>query len=180
MFDMRFQLTNIKISIKVLKICLNNVEQILKRQKKQCKKYSNYIVIQDRFTYIVFKPSIKKNLETSHVNITKIPNIDMINKAIYHLIKIINCTYVSNSKTIDNITASVKIPKDLTPEKIVNIFRNRCRITFNKETFPGVFLKFETGTAIVFHTGKCIVIGCKKIVDLEETVEKILTNLKNE
>ena len=45
-------------------------------------------------------------------------------------------------------------------------------IQYNNERFPGLFVKFErnlkkVGTAIVFHSGKIVIVGCKGLDELK-------------
>lgn len=164
---MKYKVTNVKVSIKIKEVCLDTVVKNLDKRKIKFTKYQNYIVIQDLFTFIIFKPSYKKKNCVSHVNITKIPTISDIEKAKIHLKFLIECDILSEFAVIDNITVSLCVEQHLTPENISKIFADSCKITFNKETFPGIFLKFDRGTAILFHTGKCIIIGCKNIFDVD-------------
>lgn len=164
---MKYKITNVKVSIKIEEVCLDSAAKKLEKQNIKFTKYPNYLVIQDIFTYIIFKPSYKKKNFVSHVNITKIPTICEIEKAKKHLSTLLNCNILSKPVVIDNITVSVNVEKNFTPENISKIFTDTCKITFNKETFPGIFLKFDRGTAIIFHTGKCIIIGCKNIFDVD-------------
>ena len=103
------------------------------------------------------------------------PTLDEIVKAKMHLSDLLKLE-ICLEPVIDNITVSTTIVNNCTPEKTISIFKNCCKITFNQETFPGVFLKFFCGTAIVFHTGKCILIGCKSV----SSIETILKTLRNE
>jgi len=164
---MKYKITNVKVSIKIQEVCLDTVVQKLEKKEIKYTRYQNYIVIQDIFTYIIFKPSCKQKNYISHVNITKIPLVCNIEEAKTHLIFLIDCDILTNFAVIDNITVSLSIKHNLTPEVISRIFKDICKVTFNKETFPGIFLKFDCGTAIIFHTGKCILIGCKNIFDVD-------------
>lgn len=176
---MKYKITNVKVSIKINEVCLDTVVQKLENKKIKYTRYHNYIVIQDIFTYIIFKPSCKQKNFISHVNITKIPSISSIEIAKTHLIFLINCNILTNFAVIDNITVSLTIKHHLTPETISQIFTRLCKVTFNKETFPGIFLKFDCGTAIIFHTGKCILIGCKNIFDVDILSTYITEKLNN-
>jgi hypothetical protein len=162
---MEFKITNVKVSVKSSPICLDSVVSFLKEEKIGHKVFCNYIVIHQKFTYVIFKQSNKTGKVNNHINITKIPDLLKIEEA-----KDILQTILKNefyySTIIDNITVSSKLDKQLTPQEIIDIFKDKCRITFNQETFPGVFLKFNTGTVIIFHTGRCILIGCKNTEDI--------------
>lgn len=176
---MKYKITNVKVSIKIKEVCLDTVARKLEAKKIKFKKFQNYIVIQDIYTYIVFKTSYKKNNSISHVNITKIPTISEIETSKEHLNILFDGVHYVEKAIVDNITVSLDVRKNLTPENIKNIFEKLCKITFNKETFPGIFLKFENGTAIIFHTGKCIIIGCKNLSDVNTIAIFLQDKLKN-
>lgn len=177
---MLYKITNVKVSIKIQEICLDTVSRNLEEKNILFKKYPNYIVIQDIYTFIVFKTSCKKKNSISHVNITKIPTLFEVDTAKKHLKDLFDGVVIKEKPVIDNITVSLDIKKDLTPEKIQDIFDKVCKITFNKETFPGIFLKFTNGTAIIFHTGKCIIIGCKNLVDVNTIANFLVDKLQND
>jgi TATA-box binding protein (TBP) (component of TFIID and TFIIIB) len=44
---------------------------------------------------------------------------------------------------------------------------------YNNEKFPGLFVKFKEGTAILFHSGKVVLVGCKN----EENLKCLTTNI---
>jgi len=165
---MFYKITNVKISVKCSTICLDTAINLLRHLKIEHKKYSNYLVVQSLYTYVIFKPSLKNGI--SHVNITKIPSIDDVNTAKMHLSNLLKIE-ICLVHTIDNITVSTKLEKSCSLKDIINLFNKYCKITFNQETFPGVFLKFSYGTVIVFHTGRCILIGCKSINSIESILE---------
>jgi len=168
---MDYKITNIKVSVKSPTICLDTAIKMLLDLNIRHRKYLNYIVIQSKYTYIIFKPKCRDGM--NHVNITKIPHFGEIENAKMHLCDLLKLEIFS-APVIDNITVSTKFENNCTPSNLILLFSNTCRITFNQETFPGVFLKFSYGTAIVFHTGRCILIGCKTI----ENIEQILITMK--
>jgi hypothetical protein len=170
---MDYSITNVKVSVKCSSICLDTVVKKAQENNLNYKLYSNYLVIQYKYTYVIFKQSLKSLQKKCHVNITKIPNLFEIDNAKKLLQTVIPDVYFF-STTVDNITVSTNINRQYLPTKIISLFSDVCKITFNQETFPGVFLKFSNGTAILFHTGKCILIGCKTI----ENIEKILCMLQ--
>lgn len=177
---MNYKITNVKVSVKIGEVCLDTVAKKLKEKNIVFKQFQNYLVIQNVFTFIIFRSSYKLKSSLCHVNITKIPTVNDIERAKSHLEELLNIEKTVQPFNIDNITASIDLGLTILPEKIISIFNKDCKITFNKETFPGVFLKFEKGTAIIFHTGKCIVIGCKNITDVERLTSFLLIKLREE
>lgn len=165
---MLFNVANVKVSIKVKSIPLNIVSTILKEKDIVFRLHNNFIVVKSKYTFIIFKP---KNLEKTHINITKIPNIDSVNSAISEIENILDCTH--SNLSVDNIIASCNLNKSLNLIEIVNnkIFE---KIKYNNQKFPGLFVKFNIGTAIIFHSGKIVIVGCHKITDVEWITMKII------
>ena len=157
-----FLIRNIKVSVKVKALILNNALSCLKKRDILPKEYCNFIIFKsNNFTFILFK---RKQLEDTHVNITQIPDVVSINKAVKCLINLINCEV--NYYTVDNIiaTSDLKKPIDLTQVLNSNTFE---RVKYNNEVFPGLFIKFNQGTLILFHTGKIVIVGCKSIDSIQ-------------
>lgn len=162
---MLYKITNIKVSLKIDSICLSSVYEAFVSQKIVCKKYANFLVVNSKYTYIIFKTGPSLN---NHINITKIKEISDVDHAINHL----KTFFVFNEqkRTIDNITASCDKLKELQLDQIIKRFSN---VSYNTEKFPGAFVKFDYGTVILFHTGKCILIGAKSRNDLECLITQI-------
>ena len=145
---MKFEISNVKVSIKTSPISLNNVLEI----NLPLKSYKNYVVIKSKYTYSIFKTN--SHLE-NHINITKIPNLKEVLNSIEHL-----------KKYFDNIIATLNIQK---PIDLVSVCEKKLfeSIKYNNEKFPGLFVKFKEGTAILFHSGKIVLVGCKTKKDLK-------------
>jgi len=173
---MDYTITNVKVSVKCPALCLDTVLQNLLDKEVIHKRFLNYLVIQNVYTYVLFKTN--RSNETNHVNITKIPRLDQIEHAKEHLCELLNLKVIL-LHVVDNITVSTKLHRSFLPCDIITLFKDRCIITFNQETFPGIFLKFPYGTAIIFHTGRCILIGCKtvsNIVNILNVLKEVTTN----
>ena len=167
---MVYQITNIKVSLKINPLCLSSVQKELESQNIPFTIYTNFIVVRKIFTYIIFKTGKQKN---NHINITKINSEPVIKTAI-EILQTILKNIVIQKQTVDNITASVNLYKPITLSHIPNIYRNiDCTISYNPEKFPGLFIKVKNGTIIIFHTGKCIIIGAKTIDDIECLLQKL-------
>lgn len=160
-----YTITNVKVSIKTSKISLNNV--LVCNQSYQ-KNYKNFIVLKDKYTFIIFKTSKAK--EENHINITKIPSLEKVEHAVRHFTKIINCEV--NKIAVDNIIATVNAGKKLCLASICRSGKFK-QVKYNNEKFPGAFLKFDVGTAILFHSGKIVLLGCKSINNIECLIANI-------
>lgn len=172
-------ITNIKISLKVLPICLDTVCSIAKNCNISFKKYNNFVVLRTEFTYIIFKN--KKGCNT-HVNITKLRFFSDIEKSKQFLNRKILCLLKSSviHQKIDNITASYDLKKNVNILKTIKKFINLCEVRYNNEKFPGVFLKHTLGTIIVFHSGKTILIGSKTLDSLKCLTQFLTVNMCRE
>jgi TATA-box binding protein (TBP) (component of TFIID and TFIIIB) len=169
-------ITNIKVSLKVLPICLDTVCDIAKNNSIAYKKYNNFIVLRNEFTYIIFKN--KKGCNT-HINITKLRFFSDIEKSKQFLNDEILHLFNSNviQQKIDNITASYDLKKNVNILETIEKFIGLCEVRYNNEKFPGVFLKHILGTIIVFHSGKTILIGSKDINSLKCLTQFLIVNM---
>lgn len=160
-----FKITNIKLSVKTSFVCLDSVKVILKKKKIKFKPYPNFIVIKNKYTYIFFK---SKENKVNHLNITSISNFDNIDYSVEHFFNMLDITsFQEIYRSVDNITASLNLNEKIDLLKIVAHFKQICNVSYNTEKFPGVFLKYKQGTIILFHTGKCIFIGCKNLYSIK-------------
>lgn len=165
----KFTITNVKVSLKTSPIVLDNVSV---EKSVFIKRYKNFIVIKQKYTYIIFKTN--KQTRENHINITKIPSIYEVSNAVEHLKSIID--FVVKNSFVDNIIAIANVDKQLNLINICNsgIFK---QLKYNNEKFPGLFIKFDTGTVILFHSGKVVIVGCKTINDIECLITKIYANI---
>jgi TATA-box binding protein (TBP) (component of TFIID and TFIIIB) len=164
---MSYKIANVKVSLKTSEISLDIVYNCLKLKNLNCKHFTNFLVIKNKYTYIIFKTNkVKEN----HINITKIPSIDCIPEAI-NIIKTLTQCFVKTEK-IDNIIATTYVDRKLNLNDIVNE-KKFAQIKYNNEKFPGLFLKFKKGTAILFHSGKIVIVGSKSERDIECLIQKI-------
>jgi Transcription factor TFIID (or TATA-binding protein, TBP) len=176
---MDFKITNIKISVKCRNICLDTVKEFLCVSQIPFSRYNNYLVVKHKYTYIIFKKNIKSCEDIYHVNITKLKNFDFLSEAI-HNVKVICVGATISSYTIDNITVSKNFNKKINILHLLANLPPEIKATYNSETFPGVFLKYpkKIGTAILFHTGKCVLLGCKTVNAIESILESLDKVLK--
>jgi transcription initiation factor TFIID TATA-box-binding protein len=80
------------------------------------------------------------------------------------------------SQTIDNIIATTNLNRKL---NLVDISSRKkfTNIKYNNEKFPGLFVKFNIGTAIIFHSGKIVIVGSKSIENIECVLNLILVSI---
>jgi len=163
---------NIKVSVKVKALVLNNALMQLQRNNISTKQFGNFISFKaENFTFILFKRGLKKE---THVNITQIANFQSIHRAIEVLVKLIECVVIHY--VIDNIIATSDFHRNISLQKIVEL-RQFKKIKYNSEVFPGLFLKFNRGTIILFHSGKTVIVGCKSIEDIEWILQMVHVNI---
>ncbi len=167
-----FRIRNIKISLKVKPIVLNNA--IIQLQKKgiATKTYSNFLTFKlHLYTYVVFKKGRTKH---THINITQIPSLKLINNAIEIVKQCLECKVLYF--TIDNIIATSDLKKPICLIDIINK-KSFDKIKYNNEIFPGLFIKFHNGTVILFHSGKIVIVGCKNKETIQWILETIHANI---
>jgi len=167
-----FKIKNVKTSLKIKKLSLNTVIEYLKTHNIGYIEKSNYIIIKFKYIYILFKP---KSLLINHVNITKIPDLEYINKSV----NVLTNEVFANLKIdiiylkIDNITAVYNLNKSIDLLDIVLKNCEKLKIKYNKEKFPGLFIRFDQGTLIIFHSGKIISVGCKSLDNLHVLFDEL-------
>ena len=164
---MSYKIANIKISIKTKGLCLNNVLNKALENKLYCVNYKNYIVLKNTFTYIIFKYNKNK---INHINITKLKSKIDVLAAIKLIKKLLNIKI--HFFSIDNIIATGFIGDKLNLQFIIEKKYFEV-MKYNNETFPGLFIKFEIGTIILFSTGKFVCVGVKSEKNLKCLIQKI-------
>lgn len=154
-----FVISNIKISFKLNNICLDTVQQVCEEKKINNKKYPNFLVIRNDYTFIIFK---KNNIGTNHVNATKIMSDSNILDCISSFLNIIDLKNIPiPSWTVDNITSNFSLNKKINLSDFIQNHKTFLNIKYQNEIFSGIFIKFQSGTAILFHSGNVVIIGCK-------------------
>ena len=162
-----YEIRNIKISLKIEEIPLNNVRMELLEKNIEFKIYPNFISFKKHFfSFVIFRPSKNK---TTHVNVSNVKNKDGFKECVKTLKNVLKCKVISFK--IDNIISTKHIEKTI---DLPIISKNQnYNIRYNPEQFPGLFIKFDIGTAIIYHTGNLVVVGCKKFTD----IKWIITNV---
>jgi hypothetical protein len=171
-----FNVKNIKLSLKAEKISLNSVVNCLEQNWIPFEVKGNYLVIRHKYVYIFFK---LRDSIIKHINVTKIPNVNDIEDCISNLKNVILKgieTVISECK-IDNLTAIYDAKYCINLMKVLDNNKSNFLIRYNKEKFPGLFIRTDKGTFIIFHTGKVNLVGCQSpdhLPTLFECLEKIL------
>lgn len=167
-----FLIRNIKVSVKVKALVLDNALKRLINKGIQAKVFSNFITFKTKhYTFVIFKSGQKNQ---NHVNITQIPNFSSITKAIASLIKLLHCQVLSH--TVDNIIATSDLKRRVSLKGVIQK-KNFKKTKYNNEIFPGLFIKFWNGTVIIFHTGKIVIVGCKSKKSIKWILQKLLANI---
>jgi len=113
-----------------------------------------------------------------HVNLTGVKEFCFFHSIIFDLNKILFtqdwCVIIDIR--IDNITASFNFNKQIDLKYLKQTYSN---VKYNSERFPGLFFKFNTGTAILFSSGKINIVGCKNTETILELWKKLLLILNN-
>lgn len=166
---MNYKIANVKVSIKTTLLFLDIVFKKCSDNNVYCKNYKNFLVLKDIYTFIIFKNN--KNNE-NHINITKIPSLDLVQHAISTITQLTDCTVISH--TIDNIIASTFVKSHIDLQALSTLFPN---VKYNNEKFPGLFIKFKKGTAILFHSGKIVIVGSKTEEDIQCLIQNICARI---
>jgi len=123
------------------------------------------------FNFIIFKTGIKGQ---NHINVTNLrldSDIQIVESILrdqfhFEILDVITDNIVAKSSLMKKIDLS-KIPEK-------GAF---SEIKYNPERFPGLFIKFRPGTCIVFHSGKIVIVGCKKIENVAAIIEDLKSRL---
>lgn len=165
------QIRNVKISVKIENYSLDNAIKVLKEKNILFHKFNNFVSFKYRFTFVLFK---KGKVRLNHLNITNIKKLRHIKKAVKLVKHLFNCDIYSVK--VDNIIATYNTLQRI---NLKSIIRRRIfnKTKYNAETFPGLFIKFEQGTVILFHSGKSVILGCKNKEDLKCIVQQLIANI---
>lgn len=144
-------------------------EWTLKKSTLNVVNHSNYSVIRDVFVYIIFWSG-------DYVNVTKIPSSSDIDKSVQHFKKILKIKHCKYTITIHNICASGKFIRPYNLKRL-HRFLKQCdlnaKIKLNQSIFPALYVKFKSGTCIIFQNGKYTVVGC----DSEKQITRLVSSV---
>lgn len=185
--------TNIKISFKIQAVSLSTVQDSCSILKYKVKRFSNFLVVRphasDRegacWVCTVFKKNLNADIP-QHANVTNIKSFSDVEGIISYLANL-KLIALPGTVSIDNVTGLVQVGKLILCDVIPSIQSRKKEVCsdlnskffgvhnlsvhYNNERFPGLFIKFKRnnlkfGTAIVFHSGKIVIVGCKSLPQL--------------
>lgn len=124
-----------------------------------------------------------------HVNVTGIKHKKDIDRLTTYLFDVVNISKIYKI-TIDNSTVTGKLKRRLfnknesftecirrISNSSDNIFN---KITYQRQSFPGVFLKINSvGTVVFFSSGKFNIVGCKNCHNLIYILNQFLQVMSN-
>lgn len=161
-----------KISLKSTAISLNNASKCLELNNVPYKIYCNFISFKKHLTFVLFKTSANN---TNHINISKIKSQEDIDIACDTVKSLLGVDILSVK--IDNIVSTTNLKRNLNLSDIVSSNRF-SEVKYNPEQFPGLFLTLDRGSAILFHSGKVVIVGCKTNKDVEWVATEIIAKLE--
>lgn len=171
-----YKISNYKLSIKIAKLDWNATLILLKKCQQLFKIHNNFLVFKvgqpNTFTYTLFKPKLPT---AAHLNITNIKCKSVFGHALETIQKFVCGKLILDTLRIDNITASTSLAHPINLENFLSKNSKSYSIKYNKDKFPGAFIKTSIGTILLFYTGKIILVGCKK----EEQIKELIGTIHN-
>ena len=170
----KIHISNIKCSFKVD----HKWEETISKLKSHLniKYYPNFVVIRiEDFCFTLFKAPILGGY--SHLNITKIRSFEHLLYAAQKISEFIDGTILYDTLKVDNITASSHLHSSIDIRRFVESQSGVFNISLNQDRFPGCFIRSPLGTAILFHTGRLIIVGSKSTRDIKCVVREIQSAL---
>lgn len=185
--------TNIKISFKIQTVSLSTVQEIFCSSGYKLKRFDNFLVVRihppnkdgPNWVCTVFKKNLLSEVP-QHVNVTNIKSFCEVQLVVSFLASF-NLIAIPGTVKVDNVTGLMQAGELVLYDVIKYIQANKNKVCkdmslkfpglhtlsvhYNNERFPGLFIKFKKndfkfGTAIVFHSGKIVIIGCKQLSQL--------------
>lgn len=185
--------TNIKISFKIETVSLSTVQESCSSLGYKLKRFANFLVVRSytsakeghSWVCTVFKKNLIGEVP-QHVNVTNIKSFCQIEGVTSHLANL-GLIALPGTVNIDNVTGLMQTGNLVLFDTVKHIQARKKQVCenlsiefpgvhtlsvhYNNERFPGLFIKFKKnkskfGTAIVFHSGKIVIIGCKCLSQL--------------
>ena len=133
-----------------------------------------FFVFRSCYVYIIFF--------SGHINVTGLKTLDHIPLCMEHIKKKLQLdTFEMSPAKVDNICASGKIPQhNISMNNIMeNAKLSRCfkSIHYDRDGFPGCFLKHSLGTIILFKSQKYVIVGVDTVAKLNTIYTEILLPL---
>ncbi len=176
---------NVKIHFSVnecaLPILLKGIElnaqssgdSVGKRNKRNFKKYHNFIVFRNSYVFIIFTRGT--------VNITGIKRFEDIQDAVTNFCQTFQLTRDQISDyVIDNVSANGDFGKRLDLIQLKNKINSEegekiiASSSYNTDYFPAAFCKsYSIGTVLLFFSGKFNIVGAKSQEDVSRIYREI-------
>lgn len=134
------------------------------------------MIFKSKYIYTLFKPKLSGERQ-SHLNITRLKSRSKIRKALDICKLVIKGLLLEDTKKIDNITASATFNQNINLRNFFELYSSQLSIKYNRDKFPGAFVKTSCGTALLFHSGKIIIVGCKKKSEIKWLLNMVLTKI---
>ena len=182
MNNLPFGIKSIKCSVKIpSQFELDWVRQRCLSLNVDFTSYSNFLVfstnITDSHLPLDFNPNIKYTLFrysrkaksdkiAQHCNIAGLTKLDHIQPAVVSLANLLQIEPNQLSYTVDNLTASAKLPSRINKSKFIE---SNPQVFQQFERFPAIFLKSDSNVIILLYaSGSCIFSGAKTVSQIEE------------
>ena len=111
-----------------------------------------------------------------HLNVTKIKSIESCHDALYKISKILKQSIDKYVWKIDNLTAITNLNRTIDLHNL--LLKNKdCEIHYNNLQFPGLFIRKDTVSGIIFKSGKIVIIGAKTEEEIQLTLDWLKTKL---
>jgi TATA-box binding protein (TBP) (component of TFIID and TFIIIB) len=169
-------INNIKARIQLKNDDLKELQETLSVWKK-VKKYRNFLVIKERFTYTIWPAS-------GTVNIIGLKNLDDVAKAVSEMCREfkIDVTRIRSELVIDNVCASGHFGKTINLLHLeIQLYKNkRFNVDLNRMYRPGAVCRTyaRIGTIIVFSSGAYIIVGAKCLENVKTLFQKMIAVIK--
>ena len=199
-------LSNFKISTKLESISLHHIEELCLNKDIAYKKFSNFICFKiyrrkkrcrkdpkkfEHFSYSIWKKaeclknnaSISSHNDKNHCNISKVEEKKEIGKSFRKLQRFLKIPLKKPDYSIDNITATIKTGHKINLKKFEKINRYKENITYNPESFPGLVVRKNKLTYIIFTSGSINIVGGKsrkQILKGIPWIKKVVPKLETE
>jgi TATA-box binding protein (TBP) (component of TFIID and TFIIIB) len=175
------KINNLKAHVRVKKDCIDRIRNALKlsvTKWKKKKEFHNFLVVKDKYTYIIFP---KSKEDYCYINITGIKSFEDIENVIPELCDAfhLNQNQVVGEVVIDNVSANGDFGRKLNLPQIQEVINresekdgNTFSASFDRNYFPGAFCKTLTiGTILIFPSGKYVIVGSKCIAEVQQVYQ---------
>ena len=113
-----------------------------------------------------------------HINITKIPSTEHISKALDELKLVISSEFIIEVFKVENMTCLYQITTEINLSTFyynlkLNVDFEIEQKRYDPEKFPGMFLTLRKCSALIFSSGKIVIIGASSKQDAKQGIKII-------